>query len=92
MSVEAWAYLLFILGAASAITGPAIAAIRTASKYQKAKEVKMTHTAVGALVDPAVVTPAARRDAWWGVAEFGLVALGVVLAAVASIILIPGAR
>lgn len=90
MSVATWAYLLFIIGAVSAITGPAIAAIRTARRYQRAKEVKMTYSAVGALVDPAVVAPAARRDAWWGVVEFGLVGLGVALTAVASIILIPG--
>jgi hypothetical protein len=86
---EGIARTLFIIGAVCAVVGPLITVVRTAVKYRKAKDVKPTYSAVGAMVTPAVVVPAARRDAWWSVAEFALVGLGVALTAVASLILIP---
>ncbi|WP_315071647.1 hypothetical protein [uncultured Microbacterium sp.] len=85
--IEDTARVLFILGALFAITGPAIAAVRTAAKYNKAKQMKGTRAELNAFAQRARVE--AKGDAWWGVAEFGLVGLGVVFAAVASIILIP---
>lgn len=87
--IDDTARVLFILGALFALAGPAVAVIRTAVKYSAATKTTLTHTAVKALVDPDVAVPAARRDAWWAVAEFAAVGLGVALTAVASLILIP---
>jgi hypothetical protein len=40
-------------------------------------------------LDPDEIRASARRDAWWGVAEFSLVGLGVVCGMAASLLLIP---
>jgi hypothetical protein len=40
-------------------------------------------------IDPEEIRSAARRDGWWGVAEFGLVSIGVVCGMVASLLLVP---
>lgn len=85
--IEDTARVLFILGALFAIAGPAIAVVRTAAKYQKAKNEKPTRAGLNAYTERARIE--AQGDAWWGVAEFGLVGVGVALAAVASLMLIP---
>lgn len=89
MTLNDWARALFLLGALFAIAGPAIATIRTAAKYSKAKSYSGTIGDLNAQLDPVHVRSTALRAAWWGVAEFGLVGLGVVLTAVASLIVIP---
>ncbi len=88
MSISDLARLLFLFGAIFAIVGPAISAIRTARRYKEAQS-ELTGTWHDPAIDPDHIRTTARLDAWWGVAEFGLVGLGVALAAIASIILIP---
>lgn len=81
------AVVLYSVGAVLAIVGPLIAAIRTAGKYRASKS-ELTGTWSDPAIDPDHIRATALADAWWSVTEFGFVALGVVLASVASIILV----
>ncbi|WP_146751996.1 hypothetical protein [Microbacterium sp. SMR1] len=89
MTVGDWARLLYIIGGAFAIAGPAIAAVRTARAYGRAKEFQGTWDDFDAAWSAETVHSTARADAWWGVIEFALVGVGVALASVASLLLIP---
>lgn len=86
-STQTLAIVLYSLGAVFAVVGPLIAAIRIAGKNREAQS-ELTGTWDDPAIDPDVIRARARADAWWGVTEFGFVALGVVLASVASIILV----
>lgn len=85
-STQTLAIVLYSLGAVAAIVGPLIAAVRLISRYGKAKATPNTRAELNAFAERA--RDQAKGDAWWGVAEFGLVALGVVLAAIASVVLV----
>lgn len=89
-STELLAIVLYSTGGVFALIGPAIAAIRAVGKYRASKS---EHT--GTWNDPAIDSEAIRetafRDAVWAIVEYGFVALGVVLASIASIILVVGA-
>ena len=78
---------LYSFAAVLAVVGPGIAAFRLVGKYRASKS-----ELVGTWSDPALdadhVRATAFSDAAWGFVEFGFVALGVVLASVASIILV----
>lgn len=89
-SIESWAVGLFAAGAVFAIFGPGIAAVRIGRKHREAKAFKGTIADFNQSMTPSVARASALRDATWGIVEFGFVALGVVLAAVASIILVYG--
>lgn len=82
------AIVLYSLGGFFAIWGPGIATFRVVRKYAEAKRSPGGYDMIDALGKPEVFRPVASRDAVWGVLEFGFVALGVVLASIASIILV----
>lgn len=88
MSVESVALILYVVGGACAIAGPALAVARALAKYRKSKAVKGAYSDVRALIDPATVRASAAAEALWSAIEFALVGLGVAAAAVASILLI----
>lgn len=80
---------LYVLGAVFAIAGPLIGAVRLIRKYRASKSDTVgTYGYFDEQFDAANIRATALRDATWGFAEFSFVALGVVLASVASIILI----
>lgn len=85
--IQALAIVLYASGAVFAIVGPLIAVVRISVKYRKTQD-ELTGTWIDPAIDPDNIRAEARADAWWGVTEFGFVALGVVFASVASIILI----
>ena len=87
MSVNDWARLLIVLGVAFALAGPLIALIRVGNKYTDAMARQNTRAELNALIERA--RGEAKVDLRWTVIESSLVLLGVVLAAVASVILIP---
>lgn len=86
-SLQVVAIVLYSVGAVFAIVGPLIAAMRVATKYREAQS-ELTGTWSDPAIDPDNIRATARADAWWGVTEFGFVALGVVLASIASIVLV----
>lgn len=87
-STQALAIVLYSVGAVAAIVGPLIAAIRLGRRYREAKAYKGTIGDFNAANSVEGVQSKALRDTAWGVTEFAFVALGVVLASVASIILV----
>lgn len=86
-STEIFAIVLYAFGAFLAIAGPLIAVVRIVLKGRQA-ESELTGTWSDPAIDPIYIRATARADAWWGLVEFGSVAFGVVLAAVASVALI----
>lgn len=86
-STQVLAIVLYSVGGVCAIVGPLIAALRIVRKHSEA-ESELTGTWSDPAIDPDHIRATARADAWWGVTEFGFVALGVVLASIASIILV----
>lgn len=81
------AVVLYSVAAVLAVWGPGIALVRIYRKYRATDDERLGTWDDPAL-DPVEVRKAARADAWWGVAEFGFVAAGVILASIASIILV----
>lgn len=86
-SVQILAVVLYSAAAVFAVWGPAISAVRALRRYKASQDPR-----VGTWHDPALDADHVRAttfaDAVWGWAEFGFVALGVVLASVASVILV----
>jgi hypothetical protein len=86
-STQILAVVLYSLATVFAIWGPGISAVRAVRRYKASKDAR-----VGTWDDPALDADHVRAttfaDAAWGWAEFGFVALGVVLGSVASIILV----
>lgn len=89
MTVSDWARGLYVAGALLAIIGPAIAAMRARRRHTAIRDDDRVGTWSDPALDPEEIRAAARRDAWWGVAEFSLVRLGVVSGMVASLLLVP---
>ncbi|WP_404435243.1 hypothetical protein LG322_08740 [Microbacterium aerolatum] len=87
-TTQSIALFLYGLGAMLAIGGPAIAVIRRIAAYHRAKHYTGTFGEVDNMLDPEKVRATAMRDAGWGIAEFGLIGLGVVAATAASVILV----
>lgn len=87
-ATQTLAVVLYSIGAVFAIVGPLIAAVRVVRKYSEAKHSEGGYDMIDALGTPEMFRPAALREAVWGIVEFGFVALGVVLASIASIILV----
>lgn len=86
-TTQAVAVFLYSLAGVFAIFGPGIGAVRLIAKYRASKS-ELVGTWSDPALDPDEIRAAALRDAGFGVLEFGLVALGVVLASIASIILV----
>lgn len=78
---------LYLLSAFFAVWGGWLTARRAHRKYRDTLD-----DALGdwddPRIDPVHMRDEARSDAWWSFAEFGFIALGVLLGAVASIILV----
>jgi hypothetical protein len=89
VTVSDWARTLYIVGAALATAGPAIAAVRAARRHVDTRDDDRVGTWSDPAIDPEEIRSATRRDGWWGVAEFGLVGSGVVCGMVASLLLVP---
>ncbi|WP_347123278.1 hypothetical protein [Microbacterium sp. SY138] len=88
-STQVLAIVLYSVGGVFAVVGPLIAAVRIMGKNRDAQS-ELTGTWIDPANDPDHIRATARADAWWGLTEFGFVGLGVVLASVASIILVVG--
>jgi hypothetical protein len=89
VTVNSWARLLFIIGALLAITGGAVAVLRSAAGVRAAKRNKGTFADFNDANDPVKIRARAIAEAKQGVVEFVLVGLGVTFSAAASLILIP---
>lgn len=87
-ATQSIAIFLYSCAAVFAIFGPGIAAFRILGKYRESKKIRGTAAELNTSMDPVKVRAAALRDATWGIVEFGFVAAGVVLASIASIILV----
>lgn len=87
--IQYWALALYASGAVFAIWGPGIATVRIVGKYREAKaNYKGNYSDVQKSVRKETVHEVALRDAVWGILEFVFVGLGVLLASVASILLV----
>lgn len=86
--IQVLAIVLYSTAAVVAIFGPAIGAVRLVGKYRESKKFEGTFDDFNRAFDAATVHAKALRDTGFGLLEFGFVALGVVLASVASIILV----
>ena len=87
--IQYWALALYASGAVFAIWGPGIATVRIVGKYREAKaNYKGTYGDVENSLRKEAVHEVALRDAVWGILEFVFVGLGVLLASVASILLV----
>lgn len=87
--IQYWALALYASGAVFAIWGPGIAAVRIIGKYREAKtNYKGTYGDVDRSMRKETVHETALRDAVWGILEFVFVGLGVLLASIASILLV----
>ncbi|WP_194411410.1 hypothetical protein [Microbacterium cremeum] len=89
MTTNDLARLLFVLGALFAVAGPFVAVIRAFMRYNREKGDAGTFDWFDRNNDADEVRRRLRGDAWWRAGELVLIGLGVALAAIASLLLIP---